>query len=343
MTWLSGAATTAPSGVGHTLENGLQAGKEKTGRGLDATQAMMWKYVAACALRPDQSLSDPKATEPLRFSGFLGLAPEWLEGTCDDACKQKVSACLLALTNRTGKHVQLSLLSAAARMSPALRPGESDRAFPHQEGVFFGDVFAQKGYVCHGSDERKGPQVKRFCAAEPASCNGLFSFTDAGKCEDVCTMSCTRLGDGTKRCAAVHCRDPSGKQWDFPLTTYLRTVIEAGNADRLQGASSDETQALVARQAGNAAFYHAVDFGPTPTAHRTFVATYAAKQPGAHLEISLPQGRSLGTLTLPATTAAKQSSTTLSADDLAGPQDLFLHFTGPTRSFPLTVFTIEVR
>ena len=273
----------APRAGASPAKNGLSAEQGSAGGALDPSKAMMWKYVAACALRPDQSLSNPKDPKDGPFPGKLGLAPEWLESTCDDACRQKVSACLLALTNRTGKHVQLSLLSASPRMSAALRPGEMDRAFPYQEGAFFGDVFRQQGYVCHGRDDRKGPQVKRFCAAEPASCSGLFMFNDVGRCQDVCTASCTRLKDGTERCPAAQCRSPDGKTWDFPLTPYLRNVLEAGNADELTGATSDETQALVV--AGPAkARYESIDFGPTASPRHTLVVTGTTEAP-LHIEV----------------------------------------------------------
>ena len=53
--------------------------------------------------------------DKLKFKGFLGLAPEWREGKCDGACQEKVSSCLAALTNQTGDHVQVSMLSAAHR------------------------------------------------------------------------------------------------------------------------------------------------------------------------------------------------------------------------------------
>jgi hypothetical protein len=256
---------------------------------------MIWKYVAACALRPDQSLSNPKDPHDGPFPGRLGLAPEWLESSCDDACRQKVSACLLALTNRTGKHVQLSLLSASPRMSAALRPSQEDQAFPFQEGAFFGDVFRQQGYVCHGRDDRKGPQVKRFCAAQPASCNGLFTFTDVGRCQDACTLTCSRLPDGSERCPAAQCRSPDGKTWDFPLTPYLRDVIEAGNADQLTGARSDDTQALVLSGPATAV-YETVDFGPTAAAHRTLVVTGTSADP-LPIEVTA-NGKVLGTGTL---------------------------------------------
>ena len=313
--------------------NGLSTERGASGGALDPTKAMMWKYVAACALRPDQSLSNPKDPKDGPFPGRLGLAPEWMESTCDEACRQKVSACLLALTNRTGKHVQISLLSASPRMSAALRPSESDRAFPFQEGAFFGDVFRGPGYVCHGRDDGKGPQVKRFCAAEPASCSGLFTFTDVGRCQDACTLRCSRLPDGTERCPAAQCRSPDGKTWDFPLTPYLRNAIEAGNADELTGGNPDEQQGLVLSGPATAV-YQNVDFGTA--AHRTLVVSGSTKAPLA-IEVT-SNGKRLGAGTL----QPKRSQAKLRLDTaaLTGPRALELHLRATA---PATLTTVELR
>ena len=329
------------------VQNGLRPGQQGSGRSLDPTELMLWKYVASCALRPDQSLADPKNPRTVRFAGQLGLAPEWLQGTCDDACRQKVSACLLALTNRTGKHVRLSLLSASPHMDPALRPGETDRTFPHQEGVFFGDVFKHSGYVCHGRDARKAPQAQRFCAVEPTSCSGLFSFADAGSCSDVCTMRCARLADGSERCAAAECRDPYGRSWNYPLTTYLRNSVEAGNAEAIEGATPDSAQALVILHDGDRATYRNMDFGPTASPRRMFSASFTTGSPGLRLEIALLSGRQLGALTLPSTHGKPRTAdVVLAADDLSDRQDLLVRFRAPESrtTSPLgKIDTIEIR
>jgi len=342
---LLGAALVAspPAARAAPLQNGLSTERETTGRALDPSKAMMWKYVAACALRPDQSLSNPKDPLDGPFPGRLGLAPEWLESTCDEACRQKVSACLLALTNRTGKHVQVSLLSASPRMSAGLRPGATDGAFPFQEGAFFGDVFRGQGYVCHGRDERKGPQVKRFCAAEPASCNGLFTFNDVGACKDACTLTCSRLPDGSERCPAAQCRSPDGKTWDYPLTPYLRNVLEAGNADQLTGGTSDDQQALVLSGPATA-LYQNVDFGLAASPHHTLIVTGTTKAPLA-IEVTA-DGKRLGTGTLQPrkihTTpgATSVARVTLATAGLAGPQPLELHLKATA---PAALTTIELR
>src|SRR6266508_4513987 len=69
------------------------------------------RYAYSCAMRPDQHMILPINGEDVTFDGQLGLAPEWGQegGTCNDACKKWVSACLLARTNAYGAHVEISL------------------------------------------------------------------------------------------------------------------------------------------------------------------------------------------------------------------------------------------
>ena len=189
----------------------------------ETLKAMLLKYTARCALKPTQSLeaTDPETGAHLAFPGSLGLAPEWLDGTCGTDCQEKVSSCLLGLTNRTGLHVELSLASAAASLADRFRPSDNDIAFPNQEGAFFGNIFSGQGYACTGRDVDKAPRVQRFCALNPESCSGLVPLRSAGRCEDVCELACSELSDGSRRCAASSCRDPQGHVWRHPLTIYL--------------------------------------------------------------------------------------------------------------------------
>jgi hypothetical protein len=243
----------------HLTDNGLA-----TGSADDELRAMLLKYTARCALREGQFLDDasgPQGQPARRYPGSLGLAPEWLDGACGTDCQERVSSCLIALTNRTGKHVALSLLSSAPGMSAAMGPSSEDLPYPHQEGVFFGNVFTTgQAFACRGRDVAKAAQVKRFCADEPASCSGLAQFRDAGRCEDACQMACRTLSDGSQRCAAVSCRDPEGRVWRSPITTYLRNRIEAGNADAVRGARRAD-EALEGLDRGATARFERIDFG----------------------------------------------------------------------------------
>jgi hypothetical protein len=296
---------------------------------LTPQQAMLWKYTARCALRADQELEAPVGStgEKLKFKGLLGLAPEWREGKCDGACQEKVSSCLAALTNQTGDHVQISMLSAAPSLA-TMSANDNDLAYPFQEGAFFGNVFSGEAYVCRGRDAEKGEQLKRFCALAPGLCSGLANFSGAGLCEESCQMSCTKLTDGTSRCAAVSCRDPKGRLWTHPITTYLRNRIEAGNADALTGALSHDS-GLEHVQDGAQATYRHVDFGRLPGTIATVIANVSAPTGGGRIEVWLDGRRRLGVLSVRSTGGvARDLTAPLDARDLSGEHDVVLKFTG---------------
>jgi hypothetical protein len=296
---------------------------------LTPQQAMLWKYTARCALRADQELEAPVGStgDKMRFKGLLGLAPEWREGKCDGTCQEKVSSCLAALTNQTGDHVQVSMLSAAPSLA-GMSANDNDLAYPFQEGAFFGNVFSGEAYVCRGRDAEKGEQLKRFCALAPGLCSGLANFSGAGLCEQSCQMSCSRLSDGTSRCAAVSCRDPKGRLWTHPITTYLRNRIEAGNADAVTGAVTRDS-GLERMQDGAQATYRHVDFGRLPGKVATVVANVTAVSDGGRVEVWLDGQRRLGVLSVQATGGvARDVIAPLDARDLSGPHDVVLRFIG---------------
>ena len=307
---------------------------------LTPQQAMLWKYTARCALRADQELEAPVGStgDKLKFKGFLGLAPEWREGKCDGACQEKVSSCLAALTNQTGDHVQISMLSAAASL-PTMSANDNDIAYPFQEGAFFGNVFSGEAYVCRGRDAEKGEQLKRFCAVAPGLCSGLANFSGAGSCEESCQMSCTRLSDGTSRCAAVSCRDPKGRVWNHPITTYLRNRIEAGNADALTGALSQDS-GLERVQDGAQATYRHVDFGRAARddrhGHRERLCARGRWPDRGLAGRAATAGRPLRQST---GGVARDLTAPLDARDLSGKHDVVLKFTGlrPTCGWPTSV------
>jgi hypothetical protein len=287
---------------------------------LTPQQAMLRRYVARCALAEGQVLG--------AFPGAMGLAPEWKQGKCDGACQEKVSSCLAALTNQTGLHVNVSMMSAAPDLAANMAPNDNDLAFPFQEGAFFGNVFAGEAFVCRGRDADKAAQLKRYCALAPASCSGIAAFEDAGRCEGACEMSCTTLSDGSTRCAAVRCRDPRGRTWNHPITTYLRNRIEAGNADAIQGAVAVDS-GLEQLEDFARASYRAVDFGRTPGRARALIANVKAPAAGGRIEVWLQGGRRLGVVSVPSTHGALRDVVApILTAGLAGPHDVELRFVG---------------
>lgn len=324
-------------------------------------KAMLLKYVARCALDPSQHLSaapaearaaprsarsgtaPAAATVPAReFPGLLGLAPEWLSGTCTGDCQERVSACLIALVNRTGKHVDLSVTSAAPSLTARLAPNANDLGFPHQEGAFFGNVWTDQTFACQGTGVRKGPQSKRFCAVEPATCSaGGAPLVDAGACADSCEMRCFAVGPHEQRCAAVACRDPAGRVWRHPITVLLKNEIAAANADRVIAMDVSD-DGLIPRAARASAAFNLVDMGSNLGAATQMSVGLRGAMPGARLEVWLGDSRRLGAAVIAdGSPPLSRVEIPLAAAKLSGANRIVLRVQDGRRTAKIT--SIEVR
>ncbi|MES1204633.1 MAG: hypothetical protein ABUS79_01730 [Pseudomonadota bacterium] len=320
-------------------------------------KAMMLKYVARCALDGSQSLiADPgspaggsgaggqssAARPPGRFPGLLGLAPEWLAGTCTNDCQERVSACLLALVNRSGKHVEVSMASAAPDLVARLGPNANDLDYPHQEGAFFGNVWANQTFSCRGTGVGKAAQSKRFCAAEPATCSvGAGGFVDSGTCADACQMRCFSVGANAERCAAVACRDPGGHLWEHPITVLLKNEIAAANADQVSSMTTSD-QGLVPRAARASATFEGVDLGSDAVPVSRMWVRMLGAMPGAHFDVWLGDGRRLGGIVLePSTPRDTRVEIPLTPAGRSGPARIVLRVRQGKRTG--TIQSIELR
>ena len=171
--------------------------------------------------------------------------------------------------------------------------------------------------------------MKRFCALDPPSCFGLVPLVDAGECEKACKMTCTQLRDGSERCVAVSCADPSGRVWESPITTFVRNRIEAVNANELSGAVATD-EALGEFKDGAAATYRLVDFGSNGVT--TFSARVAGALPGGRIEIWLDGARRIGVLELQASRETESDQEApLDAAGVSGLHDVELKFSGRER------------
>lgn len=152
-------------------------------------------------------------------------------------------------------------------------------------------------------------------------------------------MSCKKLSDGTERCAAVSCKDPHGKVWAFPITTYLRNQIEANNADVVTGLTVTD-DALTDLDDGDSATFKSVDFGAAGSMHQ-FAATLADTRAG-RIDIWIDGAKAAGTLTIkPAAHDPRPQTTSLVTAGISGSHDVTLKFFGGTKLGRLT--TIEFR
>ncbi|TKB69675.1 MAG: hypothetical protein E8D52_04730 [Nitrospira sp.] len=111
------------------------------------------KYLVNCALPDSVVLFSVQGHERFTFPGHLGLAPEWLKTPLTPFQERWVSACMLALTNYAGKHVEV-WLHAKPGTAPFLAPSKEDtKAYSLLEGGFFGNLFSAHpvAYVCSGT------------------------------------------------------------------------------------------------------------------------------------------------------------------------------------------------
>ena len=142
----------------------------------DAASLQTATYLVECALPEGDSVTKAIAGQTVVLDGALGLAPEWKDEPCDEACQEWVSACLLARVNVTGQFVALWL----AAENPAIGLGH-DPSLPIYEATFYGNVFQGQRYVCRGpqSGELGDYLDDRTCGGAALSDCG---FTDWGAC-----------------------------------------------------------------------------------------------------------------------------------------------------------------
>lgn len=136
------------------------------------------RYIAECALRPDQQVALPEGLEG-SFTGRVGLAPEWADGPCDETCQEWVSACLYARTNLYTISVNISLRGD----HPAFRALPRVTSDFVEEGAFYGNYFVSppRQYACTGRGFEPYLQAFRVCSLPDQRCG----FQHVGACSDL--------------------------------------------------------------------------------------------------------------------------------------------------------------
>lgn len=172
------------------------------------------RYAIGCALPAQASFQVEDGT---RFSGSLGIAPQWTERALDPVEQRWITACLLARTNLFGVHVMLSMRGPNAVLSGTVT-AEEKTDYNFDEGAFYGDVWATPphAYVCVGRGESAmKDRLKRVCTEESEAAGiSRCGFEIAGKCEDVCDQ---QGADGSR----LHCRG-GGTTYDEVISIFLK-------------------------------------------------------------------------------------------------------------------------
>ncbi|MDB4989697.1 MAG: hypothetical protein JWN04_4875 [Myxococcaceae bacterium] len=211
--------------------SGEPDGLLSAGTGMMATDdgIMTAKYLVRCALPAGQSITIKDYTGALiNLPGEIGFAPEWQDGQCDGPCQEKISACLMSLTNSAGNHISVDL------SAPFTVGTGHDSAYKYQEAAFFGNLFLNppqsafavgKDYAGFnfGGVISVGAVANRLCAAIVALLGpNACPYQPAG---DMNFEISDPFGISSNKCsvsngAATKCKDKSGKTWNYPITTY---------------------------------------------------------------------------------------------------------------------------
>lgn len=164
-------------------------------------------YVARCALPEGSRLTD-------EAHGLFGLAPNWMDHVPTPDEQRWVSACLLALVNAFGKHVQVSLRGPHPSLSSTLSEHEKAN-FTVAEGAFFGNILGptHQAYACSAISADLAHARARVCTIAASGSVSSCGFTIVGACESVCKSQSTE--GYWEECEA------NGTVWTEVVSVYL--------------------------------------------------------------------------------------------------------------------------
>jgi hypothetical protein len=162
----------------------------------DALARTYFSYVVSCALPAGQAIVFPRLAgqTDVTFSGSIGVAASWGQdgASCDAACQEWVSACVIARVNHQGVHVPLSLRGGNAALD--LADGE-EAVFPNREATYYGNVLTspQAMFGCRTTGD-DWTLIDRPCGngADVSEC--VIDVVDP--CESRCSQS---FSDGSSR------------------------------------------------------------------------------------------------------------------------------------------------
>ena len=176
----------------------------------------LFSYIVSCALPEGQALSLTVDGQPLTFPGSVGVAPEWLTGTCDDSCQRWVTSCVIARVNHLGEHVEISMRGVSRAL--AVGPREVQQ-FNVREAAYFGNFFKPVPEV-HACLPDGARGIARVCGPSLEGC----PIEVVGRCEDVCAG--TGAWSSFRDCAAVPVARPGSRDVRdvFPqtITVFLK-------------------------------------------------------------------------------------------------------------------------
>ncbi|WP_437520606.1 hypothetical protein WME79_27285 [Sorangium sp. So ce726] len=177
------------------------------------------KYVVSCALPRGAHLDVNIDGVVHGFDGELGLHKNWgdMGGSCDNACKTWVSACVLSRINHLGIATPISMRGNKSELSS---DWAERMAYPRREGAYYGNIFANPPiyYACLSPEQNS---IERVCGPSLDDC----ALTVVGTCRDACDIP---QGDGSYPNCRDHVRNwcgsfPSGTiAYSSSVTIFLK-------------------------------------------------------------------------------------------------------------------------
>jgi hypothetical protein len=173
--------------------NGLSSGNFSSWfQAHPAESHQFMKYLVHCAVPAGQTRTYSNGASTHVWSGGLGLAPAWSNGSPATLAEQQaVSACLGALVNKYGRTVQISVLGSTAHGQPIPTTASELASFTIREGCFFGNLFNGEGLFV-GNDQGLLPPAQsslRACALSGS--NACAPLTHVGTCHGRCRHDST--------------------------------------------------------------------------------------------------------------------------------------------------------
>jgi hypothetical protein len=186
------------------------------------------KYLVRCALPAGKSIAIKDYTgATVSLAGELGLAPTWETGTCDKACQERITACLMAFSNGTGNNVSVSM-SAHDTVLKTSHPSGWKQEAAFYGNIFFGSDEPEKGgaFYCMGDATYDANSGWFQSGYVPRFCQGYANQDDCPfqKSYEACDYSFTRDACTESYGAMKYCKDNSGRAWSYAITTYLPDI-----------------------------------------------------------------------------------------------------------------------
>ena len=153
---------------------------------VDGSLSQLGLFAAAveCALPEGESVEVTVNGTAYELPGAYGMAPEWAEAPCDEACQEWVSACILPRLNNWNIRARIYLRTSDHDERDPGRDGDSDTSdragFDVEEGAFFGNLFSDppRLYTCRGRGRDPLYDVIRVCTHPDGHCG----VTPVGPC-----------------------------------------------------------------------------------------------------------------------------------------------------------------